>query len=537
MRKTNYFAARPRIPANWRLVAALTVFTIASPAARPDESAQSKTPIKHVIVIFQENQSFDHYFATYPHAENLPGEPPFHGSPDTPEVNGLTKELREHNPNLEQPWRMSRAQAAKLIPLCDNDHGYTAEQMAYDGGRVDKFVESTGAKASSHCPRNFVMGYVDGNTVTALWNYAQRFSISDNFFNSTYGPSMLGAINLASGQTGGAFPRNVRGMHGAGRSIVADGTMIGNPAAAFDDCTEASGPGIRFKGKNIGDLLTARGITWGWFSAGFTPTKITSSGKAVCGAEHVAANGRRVPVYDDPDPFNYYESTANPHHKPPASVAMVGSTDQANHQYDLDILWQAAEAGHLPAVVFIRGPQETDGHPGYSGPLPEQKFLVETINHLQALPDWESTVVFLTWDDSDGWYDHVMPQNVNHSQLAGHDQLYGKDGMCGSGAPLAGIQGRCAYGPRLPLLIISPFAKVNFVDHDRTDQTSIIRFIEDNWNLGRLGGGSLDELAGSLNGSFDFEHPHATPLVLDSETGEPAVSRSSVGTGRVFVER
>lgn len=92
--------------------------------------------------------------------------------------------------------------------------------------------------------------------------------------------------------------------------------------------------------------------------------------------------------------------------------------------------------------------------------------------------------------------------------------------MCGSNAPLAGIQGRCAYVPRLPLLILSPFAKVNFVDHDRTDQSSIIRFVEDNWELGRLGGGSLDELAGSFSGSFDFEHPHPAPLVLDSDTGE-----------------
>ena len=240
----------------------------------------------------------------------------------------------------------------------------------------------------------------------------------------------------------------------------------------------------------------------------------------------MAANSRRIVVYDDPDPFDYFESTANPHHKPSTSVQMVGSTDQANHQYDLDILWQAAHAGHFPAVVFIRGPQEADGHPGYSGPLPEQKFLVETINRLQAVPDWKTTAVFVTWDDSDGWYDHVMPPNVNHSQLAGHDQLFGKDGMCGSGTPLAGIQGRCAYGPRLPLLIISPFAKVNFVDHDRNDQTSIIRFIEGNWRLGRLGGGSLDELAGSLTGSFDFDHPHPVPLVLDSDTGEPAEAQS-----------
>ena len=491
-------------------------------AARAEDSASTQTPIKHVVVIFQENQSFDHYFATYPRAANLPGEHPFHALEDTPAVNGLTEELRTHNPNSEPPWRMSRAQAAGMIPFCDNDHEYSSEQKAYDGGRLDKFVESTGPKPSSQCPRNFVMGYLDGNTITALWNYAQRFSMSDNFFNSTYGPSMLGAINLASGQTGGALPRNVHAFYGLGPSLVLNGTMISNVAAAFDDCAEERGTGVQFTGKNIGDLLNARAITWGWFSAGFAPTKTSWTGKAVCGLKHVAANGKNILVYDDPDPFNYFVSTANQHHKPPASLTMVGSSDQASHQYDLDLLWQAATAGRFPAVVFIRGPQETDGHPGYSGPLPEQEFLVETINRLQALPEWDSTLVFLTWDDSDGWYDHVMPPNVNHSQLPGIDQLFGKDGMCGSGVLLAGIQGRCGYGPRLPLLILSPYAKVNFVDHDLSDQSSIIRFIEDNWNLGRLGGGSLDEMAGSLEGSLDFKHPHLGRLILDGKTGEPS---------------
>jgi phospholipase C len=246
MRKADFSATRQRLSTNWRFLTTLAVLAFSSIVLWPGESPRANTPIDHVVVIFQENQSFDHYFATYPHAENLAGEPAFRGAPDTPKVNGLTEELRKHNPNLEQPWRMSRTQAATLIPFCDNDHGYTAEQKAYDGGRVDKFVESTGARESSRCPRNFVMGYVDGNTVTAVWNYAQRFSISDNFFNSTYGPSMLGALNLASGQTGGALPQNVRALHGAGPPLVVNGTMIANPAAAFDDCTETAGPGVRY---------------------------------------------------------------------------------------------------------------------------------------------------------------------------------------------------------------------------------------------------------------------------------------------------
>ena len=109
-----------------------------------EQLVHAKTPIKHVVVIFQENQSFDHYFATYPHAANLAGEPPFSAAPGTPTVNGLSETLLTHNPNSEQPWRISRSQATSVISACDNDHGYTSEQKAYNGGLVDKFVQFTG---------------------------------------------------------------------------------------------------------------------------------------------------------------------------------------------------------------------------------------------------------------------------------------------------------------------------------------------------------------------------------------------------------
>jgi phospholipase C len=128
------------------------------------------------------------------------------------------------------------------------------------------------------------------------------------------------------------------------------------------------------------------------------------------------------------------------------------------------------------------------------------------------------------YDDSDGGYDHLMPPVINQSQTSA-DALSGP-GQCGTHPPrLAGYQGRCGYGPRLPLLIISPHSRVNWVDHTITDQTSVIRFIEDNWRLGRIGDGSFDALAGSLNGMFDFRHPEASRLFVNPQTGEPARHR------------
>jgi phospholipase C len=91
--------------------------------------------------------------------------------------------------------------------------------------------------------------------------------------------------------------------------------------------------------------------------------------------------------------------------------------------------------------------------------------------------------------------------------------------MCGT--PQSGAYlDRCGYGPRLPFLVISPYAKQNFVDHSLMDQTSILRFIEDNWSLGRIGDQSFDEIAGSVLGSFDFSKAHSKPLILDPGSGE-----------------
>jgi phospholipase C len=495
------------------LLAALSVTGIRTAAAAPAPA----TPIQHVVIIFQENQSFDHYFGTYPNAANPAGEPSFHPAPGTPTVNGLTSALLTHNPNLYQPWRIDRSQAIAVIGgECDNNHGYNAEQLAYDSGLLDHFVQFAGPP-SPPCPPNFVMGYVDGNTVTALWNYAQRFTLNDDYFGATFGPSMPGAINLASGQTGGALPANVNSPGGS--PWVVNGTMIGNPPAAFDDCAEETGTTVQMTGQNVGDLLNAAGLTWGWFTDGFTPTSYLADGTAVCGLLANTDSGFPIQVYDDPDPFDYYASTSNPHHLPPSSPAMIGKTDQANHNYEFDDFWTAAEMGNMPAVSFLRGSETTDGHPQQSDPLAEQAYLVGVMNRLQQLPEWKNTAVFITWDDSDGWYDHVMGPIINQSQDPAHDALL--PGSCGTNAPAGGNQDRCGHGPRIPLLILSPYARENFVNDSLSDTSSLIKFIEDNWGLGRIGAGSLDALAGSLMDAFDFNHPQPAPLLLDPETGEP----------------
>ena len=481
--------------------------------AQAVENPDTTTPIKHVVVIFQENVSFDHYFATYPHAVNPAGEPRFSASRDTPTVNGLSDGLLKNNPNAAAPFRLSRAQAA----TCDMDHEYGPEQQAANAGLMDKFVEFTGANTG--CDPKQVMGYFDGNTVTALWNYAQHFAMSDNHFGTTFGPSSVGALNLVAGQTAGADTQNVMAPWDPTAYEVVDGTVIGDPQPRYDDCSTRDVVGMT--GKNVGDLLNAKGVTWGFFEGGFRPTAWNAQGKAVCGASHVGSDGKPKGDYiPHHQPFQYYTSTANPHHLPPSAVAMIGRQDQANHQYDLSDFWAAASAHHLPAVSFLKAPGYQDGHAGYSDPIAEQAFLVETLNRLQKLPEWKDTAVVIAYDDSDGWYDHVMPPIVNQSNIAGVDALTGP-GSCGTAKPGA-YQGRCGYGPRLPLLVISPYAKRNFVDHGVSDQSSILRFIEDNWNLGRIGDQSFDAQAGTLLGMFDFKgEPRNRRVFLNPGTGRP----------------
>ncbi|PZS32151.1 MAG: phospholipase [Pseudonocardiales bacterium] len=485
----------------------------AAAGANNRDKQHTATPIEHLVVIFQENVSFDHYFATYPNAVNPTGEPTFQAAPHTPPVNGLTPALLTHNPNAANPARLDRSEAL----TCDQDHDYTPEQKAFDGGKMDKFVENT-QTASCSPPAiskpGLVMDYYDGNTVTALWNYAQHFAMSDNSYDTVFGPSTPGALNLVSGQTHGATPTSAN-------KEVAGGTLIGDLDPTFDDCS--TGTTVAMSGPNVGDLLNTKRVTWGFFQGGFRPTTSAnpaSGTNAACKSSHANVGGASVGDYSaHHQPFQYYASTANPHHLPPSSPAAIGHTDAANHQYDLTDFSTALQGGHLPAVSFLKAAKYQDGHAGYSDPLDEQRFLVDVINALQGSKDWGSTAVVIAYDDSDGWYDHQPSPNVNSSQSP-LDALTAP-GICGSAAPpLAGFQDRCGYGPRLPLLVISPFAKQNFVDHTVTDQTSILRFVEDNWLCGqRIGGGSFDALAGPLTGMFDFPHSHAGNFILDPASG------------------
>jgi phospholipase C len=349
--------------------------------------------------------------------------------------------------------------------------------------------------------------------------------MSDNSYSTNFGPSTDGAINLVSGQTNGV----VQSVNAGGSVIDAgDGTttLISDVDPMGDVCSSNSQ--VQFGGKNIGDLLNTAGITWGFFEGGFNLNLVNANTSSGCSRSTTSAvtGVKKADYIPHHQPFQYYASTANPTHARPTSIAMIGQQDAANHQYDIEDFYSAVQAGNFPAVSFLKASGFEDGHAGYSDPLDEQTFIVHVINFLENQPEWRSTAVVILYDDSDGWYDHQMSPIVNQSQTAA-DALTGT-GLCGNASPaLAGFsgsphpQGRCGYGPRQPFLVISPWAKHNFVDHTVTDQTSVLRFIEDNWLGGERITGSFDAIANSITQMLDFEQrPDNGRLILNETTGE-----------------
>jgi phospholipase C len=463
------------------------------------------------------------------------------------------------------------------------------------------------------------MDYYDGNTVTGLWNYAQHYSMSDNSFNTTFGPSTPGAISLASGNTG-----NVDTSHSVNSPSLATPTspnadltangqggysLTSDAQPYWDDCSTRDA--VAMSGDNIGDNLNKAGVSWGWFQGGFRPSEPYraglraigqsgqsnstfianefknagfqnnvphSSNQGLCDTVHPVGKalggtgqwGYKNDYIPHHEPFEYYASTANPHHLTlPTSKGVdtlnglksighdtqsfkngVPQFDTPNHQYDtsdFNQLVSAITAGQLPAsalpaVSFLKAPGYQDGHAAYSDPADEQRFIVNTINALEQSPDWANTAVIVNYDDSDGWYDHVFSGVVNPSRSAA-DNLTNTittgptSGLCTTPAsssrratPLAGEQGRCGFGPRLPMLVLSPYSKFNHVDHNLSDQASIINFIEYNWGLQGIPGSADQVLAGrdykegipfDLAGMFDFSSRHGPTLILNPVTGQP----------------
>jgi phospholipase C len=697
----------------------------------------TKTPIQHLVVIFQENESFDHYFATYPVASNPAGEDTFTPASSTKNSNAanttinnlVSASLLSANPNGANPQRLDPGPNSggtyngalnvgtgndtnagiDNVLTCSQNHNYQPEQLAFDGGAMDKFPGNVGSTSSApepgapQCQANTDLDYYDGNTVTGYWNYAQHFAMSDNNFGSTFGPSTPGAVNVASGDTGNFNLVNGK-VATAGATTSPNSALVPDGDGAFsdtndsdpffDDCsshtsniginnTSASGP----TAENVGDQLSMAGISWGWFEGGFDPTSAASGtmnpgysggpggqptgytpatrtsshdiGTALGGTGATGAQpyGVETDYIQHHEPFQYFATTANPSHLVPTALNTVGTDTQSftggcygcgtpefntpNHQYDVSTFNQLLTAisngqlgpQFLPAVSYLKAPAYEDEHPSYSDPIDGQTFVTQEVNAIMQSPDWSTTAIVVTYDDSDGWYDHVYAGNAsdvyNTSPTGAQNQSSAGAGttssggtatgsttegdaetaiVCG-GTPITGStiassttittgsndtitytvgggstqtatiaggsysptslanaiatasggvikaqanstpalvltdnglnalaitggdalsslgltastsstpanpvltnylgapeNGRCGLGPRLPFIVISPYAKTDYISHKMIDQASVVNFIEYNWGLGEIEG-SAANLFNNPSTSFDL---------------------------------
>ena len=296
---------------------------------------------------------------------------------------------------------------------------------------------------------------------------------------------------------------------------------------------------LALTGENIGDQLNAHDLSWGWFQGGFTPatpysgpvstatnynqlnnpdavqcTSTDNVGAALGGTGKTGAKpwGTKADYSAHYDGFQFYASTANPHHLAPASLGAVGTDtatpgefDTANHNYDTTTFnslvnaiteRHACRRSNFPAVTYLKAPVYETGHPATSDPVDEQNWMVKEINEIESLAHLEEH----------GDLPHlrrlgrlVRPRVRRRDQPLRHDpgrpyrRGLVRQGSCtradGYGTtPIFDEQGRCGVGPRLPLVVISPYAKQDYVSHAMTTQSSIVAFIEQNWNLGEIPG-------------------------------------------------
>ena len=361
-----------------------------------DGDHRTATPIKHLVVIFNENVSFDHYFATYPKATNPPGEPAFPRAPRTPAVNNLaTAHLLTNNPNFTntangadaaEPFRLDRTQAN----TADQNHAYTAEQQAYDGGKADLFPKYTGkgtpGGVGAFGTKGQVMGYFDGNTVTAMWHYAQHFAMSDNAYTDTYGPSTPGALEVVSGpdqrhadrRNHQAAVHARRGRPTTSTTARAASRMINDVDPGYDVCSAPTDQAM-MTGKNIGDLLNAADITWGGFMGGFDLQRDQRQRHDRLQAQHAFDRRRRqrhrlhpapqlVPVLRLDRQPERMRARARSRRSATASSRTARRADPANHEYDLHDFYAAVKAGNFP-VGLLHQAAGLSGRPSPAIPI------------------------------------------------------------------------------------------------------------------------------------------------------------------------
>jgi len=393
-----------------------------------DASAlRTATPIEHVVFVIKENRTFDNMFGRFPGA------------------NGVTVGI-----DRGEPRTLTRA-----VDAIEQDikHCYECALQAWNGGEMDGF-----ATISDPADRYAYTQYLPED-LPNYWRWASSFVLGDNFFASAQGPSFPNHLYTIAAQSGGTHENPIQDIELLRERHRETGLF---KAWGCDSMEQAYVPVVDSEGveKKVapcfdflteGDLLTEAEIPWAYYAA------------------TQEQNGYLWSAYDvrhireDPEFWQ-------------------------RHIFPVDDFAEHARAGLLPPVTWVTPRFELSDHPEYSF-CHGENWTTEIVDAVMEGPAWETTAIFITWDDYGGFYDHVPPPQVDDF----------------------------GFGIRVPLLIISPYAKRGFVTHELGEFSSVLRFIEDNWGLTQLT--DRDGQATPLLSAFDFSQEPRPPEPLPLRTG------------------
>jgi phospholipase C len=423
--------------------------------------------IKHVILIMQENRSFDHYFGTYPGADGLPrdADGEFTTCAPNPATGGC-----------EKPFHDTRDLNA------GGPHGQANATADIAGGKMDGFVKSAETAKVKGCKKNpndpicsqravnpDVMGYHDGSDIPNYWAYARNFVLQDHMFEPNASWSLPAHLFMVSEWS----------AHCTNRNPFSCTNALQNPGPAIDAKGNPNGVPPIYAWTDLTYLLHKHNVSWRYYV--FTGTEPDcEDDEMICVS---VPQGARTPGIWNPLPF----------------FATVQDDNQVQNVTTLSQYFKAAKAGKLPNVSWIDPTGSVSEHPP-ALVTAGQAYVTKLVNAAMRGPEWKSTAIFLSWDDWGGFYDHVVPPTVDEN----------------------------GYGLRVPGLVISPYARHGFIDHQTLSFDAYVKFIEDDFLRGQRLDPRTDgrpdprpdvreraSILGNLARDFDFRQKPRRPLVLD----------------------
>jgi phospholipase C len=451
------------LPTCVALIVASALLLAPATLAQTDPTDALRQKINHIVVIYQENWSFDSLYGHFPGANGLDqaeatiAQVDKDGNPYTALPQPLNTYFTPPAPDPRFPADLPVApfDTTKYVgpnqQTGDLVHRFYQEQYQIDGGKMDKFVAWSDAAG-------LVMSYYDASDMPE-GKLAKQYTMLDNFFHAAFGGSYLNHQFLicACVPTWPEPPANIVAQLDASGMLLKDGQVTPDGFAVNTSYTvntphpaNVSDPKLLLPAQTaptIGDRLTDQNVTWAWYSGGWDTA-----------------------ILGHPDPLFQF------HHQPFAYFANYaeGTPGRAEHLRDEQTFYTDVAGGKLPAVSFIKPLGPDNEHPGYATLQAGQQHVADLVSAIQNSGYWNDTAIIITYDEHGGRWDHVPPPAID----------------------------RWGPGLRVPAIVISPFAKRGFVDHTQYDTTAILKLIETRWNLPVLG--ERDARSGDMLSAFDF---------------------------------